>query len=330
MRAVEEQQILAKLEAVRRTAAVEAQARAEQEKRIKEEIEQFRKLEEAERPRLAVAALQKTQFQELFEQRRERLQSDEGIQREAPEAERINLPQRSGPDEAPANLHGLATFGEQQDSAEELEASRLIADDTQTEAVGEHVAPAGIAATIQTYLNSVDPYKRAAAVSELARSDETEAFDLIVKCFDDHSAHVRNAAARALRTLEPSRTVDLFNRALDEGSEERRRNIGGAIAASGLATEAIENLVGDNREDTYNALLILFVMAKAGEVQPLVKAIEDHENVEVCRAVIKLLTLTGQTQLADVALQRRRTGVSGALRAASGHGQPVAVGKDEQ
>jgi hypothetical protein len=329
VRAVEEQQILAKLEAVRRTAAIEAQARAEQEKRIKEEIEQFRRLEEAERPRLAVAALQRTQAQALFEQQRERIQSDEDIQREAPLAVRNNLRQRESSDEAPANLHVPVTVDKQQDSVEKPEGSRLTEKNSQAEVVGGDEAPAVVAATIQTYLNSVDPYKRAAAVAELARSDGKDAFDLIVKCFDDHSAHVRNAAVRALRTLEPSRTVDLFNRALEEGSEERRRNIGAAIAASGLAIEAIDNLVGDNREETYNALLILFVMAKAGEVQPLVKAIEDHENVEVCRAVIKLLTLTGQTKLGDAALQRRVTGVSGAQRVASGLNQP-AVAKDEQ
>lgn len=315
VRAVEEQRILAKLEAVRRSAAVEAQARAEQEKRIKEEIEQFRKLEEVERPRLAVAALQKTQAQTLFEQQRELVQSDEDVQPEAQADGAINSQQQASSDGGLSNLRRLDAADEQK--VENAEAARLTDENSQTEAIDDDVPKVGVAATIETYLNSVDPYKRAAAVAELARSNEKNAFDLIVKCFDDHSAHVRNAAARALRTLEPSRTVDLFNQALEEGSEERRRNIGAAIAGSGLATEAIDNLVGDSREDTYNALLILFVMAKAGEVQPLVKAIEEHENVEVCKAVIKLLTLTDQTKLADAALQRRVTGGSGARRIAN-------------
>ena len=115
----------------------------------------------------------------------------------------------------------------------------------------------------------------------------------IVECFDDHSPHVRNAAARALRQLEPNRTVDLFNRALEEASDERRRNIGGAIAASGLATDAIANLTSENREDTYNALSILFVMAKTGEVEPLLRALEEHQADEIGKAVTKLLTLSG-------------------------------------
>ncbi len=316
LRASEEQQIMAKLESVRRSAAVEAQARADQEKRIKEEIEQFRRLEEVERPRLEVAALQRTQAQGLLQQQRDRNHA-EGTQ---PRANGLPVDEASplaSADEEPARLHGLVTPDDQKDTVEQLEASQLT-DEAEAEAIDVEDQQPGLTATIQTYLTSVDPYKRAAAVAELARSDAKEAFDLIVKCFDDPSPHVRNAAARALRKLEPNRTVDLFNRALEEGSDQRKRNIGSAIAASGLAGEAIDNLVGDNREETYNALLILFVMAKAGEVQPLVKAIEDHPNVEVCKAVIKLLTLTGQTKLGDEALQRRVTGGSAARRMADG------------
>jgi hypothetical protein len=87
----------------------------------------------------------------------------------------------------------------------------------------------------------------------------------------------------------------LFNRALEEASAERRRNIGGAIAASGLATEAISNLASENRQDTYTALSILFVMAKTGEVEPLVRALEEHKTDEIGKAVTKLLTLSGHT-----------------------------------
>ena len=99
------------------------------------------------------------------------------------------------------------------------------------------------------------------------------AFDRITECFDDHSSHVRNSAARALRRLEPARTVDLFNRALEEASPERRRNIGAQRSPGrGMAAEAVNNLASESKEDTYSALSILFVMAKTGEVEPLVAA----------------------------------------------------------
>ena len=122
--------------------------------------------------------------------------------------------------------------------------------------------------------------------------------------------HVRNAAARALCQLEPARTIDFFNRALEEGTAARRRNIGSAIASSGLAGESIDNLANESREATYNALSILFVMAKTGETEPLVRAIEEHENDEVRKAVAKLLTLSGQAAVADAALKKRGEGLT--------------------
>jgi hypothetical protein len=38
-------------------------------------------------------------------------------------------------------------------------------------------------------------------------------------------------------------------------------------------------------------------MAKAGEVQPLMQAIEDYPNIEVRIAVVKLLALSGQAEI---------------------------------
>jgi hypothetical protein len=313
---LEEEQILSKLEAARKNAAVDAQARADQERRIKEEIEMFRRLEDKERPRLEELILQRSESETRLQQVRERFKSEEEARTRA--EERLETLRQYQPPVAEQPVHELTV-----DTVEVMEPqSEASAVPTQFAKVGATmpletatleadipVVP-DIPAPISSYLHSVDPYKRAAAVAELARSQAKDAFALIARCFDDHSPHVRNAAARALRKLEPHKSVDLFNRALEESSAERRKNIGSAIAASGLATEAIDNLVSENREETYNALSILFVMAKTGEVQPLVQAIEEHENEEVCRAVLKLLTLSGQSELGDAALQRRVMGVA--------------------
>ncbi|MEP6717567.1 MAG: HEAT repeat domain-containing protein [bacterium] len=298
-RSLEEEQILARLETTRRTVAVEAQTRSEQEKRIKEEIEMFRRLEEEERPRLEAAVLRRTEVETRFRQLRERYEVEQQALASAEQfsvSETSEMASDTAIDSMPA-----AAFAE---PVAEVEAMNSVPDDLGT-ATGTGEVPAAVA----SYLSSIDPYKRAAAIAELGRSGSNDAFNIIANAFDDSSTHVRNAAARALLKLEPGRTVDLFNRALEEGSGERRRNIGGAIAASGVAAEAIDNLVGESREETYNSLSILFVMAKAGEVKPLVKAIEEHENDEVRRAVVKLLNLSGQAEIADAALQRHVLGV---------------------
>jgi hypothetical protein len=296
-RAQEEEQSLARLEAERRSVAVEAQSRADQERRVREEIEMFGRLEEQERPRMEEAILQRAQAEARLQQVRQRIKLEEDARLRVEEelslplgAENLSSEQPDASGRASESV-AAAPYREHPRSfvTASLDAGPegAFADDE----VMENLAP--VAPAITAYLNSLDPYKRAAAVVELARSRPPDAFALITNCFDDHSPHVRNAAARALRQLEPGRTVDLFNRALEQASAERRRNIGAAIAASGVATEAIENLAGENREDTYSALSILFVMAKTGEVEPLERAIEAHPDDEVGRAVAKLLALSG-------------------------------------
>jgi HEAT repeat protein len=155
-------------------------------------------------------------------------------------------------------------------------------------------------------LRSAHPYKRVAALAGLARQGNAEDLALISGCFDDPSPQVRNAAARALRDREPDRTVESFTRAIEEGSPQRARNIGVAIADSGLASEALQDLNAQSREETYKALSLLFVMAKSGQIQPLIQAIEEHPELEVCSAAVKLLNLSGQPDAAEAALQRRR------------------------
>jgi HEAT repeats len=166
-----------------------------------------------------------------------------------------------------------------------------------------------VPASIQQRLASRDASERAAAIIELSHADTDEAFQQICAAFDDDSKDVRSAAARALYELRDDR-AESFTRALREAAPERRRHIGSAIAASGLAGDAVSQLTGESREKTYEAFSLLFLMAKAGEVQPLVRAIEAHPNSEVRLAVVKLLALSGQKEILPAF---RRLAVRGSL-----------------
>lgn len=154
-----------------------------------------------------------------------------------------------------------------------------------------------------------DARERSVALADLVYLGEEESFALIAKSFDDSSEDVRNAAARALYDLKPDRAAS-FTRALREATTERRRRIGAALASSGLAESAINCLAGESREVTYDAFTILFLMAKAGEVKPLIETIENHENVAVRLAVIKLLAFCNQS---GVIAAFRRLAVRGSL-----------------
>ena len=77
------------------------------------------------------------------------------------------------------------------------------------------------------------------------------------------------------------------------------------MVTSGLATNAINHLAGKSREETYKALCLLHIMAQAGEVEPLIRSIEEHESIEVRRASSKLLNLVGRPEIAAAAAKRR-------------------------
>jgi hypothetical protein len=167
----------------------------------------------------------------------------------------------------------------------------------------------GIPSEVMQRLKSADAGERQSALAEVVQIGGDDAFRCITRAFDDQEVEVRNAAACALFDLQPDRAAT-FTRALREGTPERRRSIGQALAASGLAKDAIGNLTGESREKTYDAFSLLFLMAKAGTVQPLMQAIEEYPNVEVRIAVVKLLALSGQP---DIVPAFRRMAVRGSL-----------------
>jgi len=148
-------------------------------------------------------------------------------------------------------------------------------------------------ATTLDQLKSKKSGERAAAVLDLARSGGEDAFRQINTAFDDQAVEVRSAAARALFEFQKDHAA-AFTRAFREAPAERRRRIGTAIASSGLASEAIRNLTGESRDQSYDAFSLLFLMSKAGEIRSLVRAIEEDPNIEVRLAVVKLLALSHQ------------------------------------
>jgi hypothetical protein len=169
----------------------------------------------------------------------------------------------------------------------------------------------GVPSVLVKQLNSEDLAERSAALTDIARLGAVDSFQLITKSFDDSAPQVRNAAARALNDLEGDRAAS-FTRALREGSPERRRRIGVALAESGLANDAIINLTAESRDKVYDAFSLLFLMAKTGVHQPLLKAVEEDPNLDVRRTAITVLAMTGQSELVPAF---RRLSVRGSLPA---------------
>jgi len=128
-------------------------------------------------------------------------------------------------------------------------------------------------------------------------------FEQIAELLDDPAAEVREKAVRDLYEMDPDQAATLVNNALRGGSPEERRRIGSALADSGLLYEAINDLMSENHESCYGAFSLLFLVAKAGVVEPLSSVIEKHPSLDLSLAVIRLLASSGEPEVAAT-LQR--------------------------
>ena len=138
-----------------------------------------------------------------------------------------------------------------------------------------------------------------AALSDLTKVGKDDSFQLITRSLEDPSSEVRNASVRALYVLNPELAASFFNRALREGPPDQRRRIGAALAGSGLVDDAINSL-SDSKGNRYRVFSLLFLVAKAGEVQPLISVIESHPSIELRLALIELLALSGESEVVPV------------------------------
>ena len=129
---------------------------------------------------------------------------------------------------------------------------------------------------------------------------------------------MREKAVRDLYEMDPDQAATLVNNALRDGSPEERRRIGSALADSGLLYEAIDDLMAENHENCYSAFSLLFLVAKAGVVEPLSSVIEKHPSLDLSLAVIRLLASSGEPGVAST-LQRlaANTALAPELRSAA-------------
>jgi hypothetical protein len=277
-RQAEEEQRRRREEDARRVAQEVAQSRAEENARLRAEQDE-RQREEAERRQQAELEA--------------RIRAEVAAKLRAEEAERQRADLRDDTEFA-------RTSGEWFRGGEESEFQPVSIPEAE-----ETMVPVATASSLDTR-NHKD---RAAAVRELGSHGSEDAFDQITEAFDDPAPEVRNAAARALFDFQEDRAA-AFTRALRDASIDRRARIGAAIAESGLADQAINNLTGESRDRTYDAFSLLFLMSKSGELNPLMRAIEEHPSTEARLAVIKLLALSGQPEVLPAF---RRLAVRGSL-----------------
>ena len=296
------------LDAMRKQAEEQARHRTAQEQRIHAEIEVLRQAELEQHRRIEAETRRRADAEARLPEEQPRRQEEEATWLSSEATPREDPTEAEMHAEEPRELAQADKVFTNKDetSVPPVSTEEIMSSDNQGRESGQD---SSIPSDLFRKLNSNESHERAVALAELAAVGGDDFFSFMSRAFDDESEEVRNAAALALYNVQPDRAA-AFTRALREATPERRHKIGAALATAGLASEAISNLTGDSREKTYDAFSLLFLMAKAGEVEPLMKAIEEHPSIEVRLAVVKLLALSGQPGILP---EFRRLAVRGSL-----------------
>lgn len=157
---------------------------------------------------------------------------------------------------------------------------------------------------------------RATAVTSLGLVNHESVFVPVIVAMADGAREVRAAAARALSRLSFDR-ADAYVRVFETADARTLREVARSCVVAGLVGQAINRLHCEDRRQGYEAFSLLSLAVKAGEVGPLVEAIERHQDVDVRLACVGLLGQTHEPELAErLQLLAEHGGVPERVRAA--------------
>lgn len=157
---------------------------------------------------------------------------------------------------------------------------------------------------------------RATAVASLGLINHESVFAAVVVAMADGAREVRAAAARALSRLSFDR-ADAYVRVFETADAQTLAAVARACVSAGLAAQAINRLAVEDRRQGYEAFSLLSLVVKAGEVQPLLDAIECHRDVNVRLACIGMLGQSREPGLSErLRLLAENGGVPERVRAA--------------
>ena len=185
-------------------------------------------------------------------------------------------------------LLGLLTRLESSDTAERAQVARELA---------SHRAQRSVSALCSAALNDPDPSVRAAAVAGLGNIDHESVFAPVLISLADDTREVRAAAARSLSSLHFDR-AEAYGRVMKSADFKTLQDFARACVKTGIAAQAVDRLASEDRRHSQEAVALYSVLAKAGELQPIIEIIEKHPEVPVKLAAVRVLSLAGSSDAA--------------------------------
>jgi HEAT repeat protein len=185
-------------------------------------------------------------------------------------------------------LPGLLTRLESADPIERSQVAREM---------GLYPVQRSVSALCHTALHDADSSVRAAAVSALGSIDHESVFAPVLISLADETREVRAAAARTLSSLHFDRTI-AYRRVIETADEQTLQEFAHACVKTGIVSQSVDRLASEDRRQAHEAFTLLSVLAKAGELQPIVEVIQNHRDVEGSLAAVRVLSMSGRADAA--------------------------------
>jgi HEAT repeat protein len=142
-----------------------------------------------------------------------------------------------------------------------------------------------------------EPNVRSAAVTSLGEIEHESVFGPVLTAFADEAREVRAAAARSLSRMSFDRSEG-YVRLIETADQQTLSRVAIACTKAGMVKQAVDRMISEDRRLAYEAFSLLSLLAKAGETEPLLEAINEHPEMNVRLALVRLLGSTGQPEVA--------------------------------
>ena len=185
-------------------------------------------------------------------------------------------------------LLGLLTKLESSDAAERAQVARDL---------GAHRAQHSVSALCAAALHDADPTVRSAAVMALGVIDHESVFAPVLIALADDMREVRASAARTLSGLHFDRAA-AYNRVMKTADVKTLQDFAQACVTTGISAQAVDRLASEDRRHAQEAFALFSVLAKAGQLEPILDVIEKHRDVQVKLAAVRVLSVAGGSDAA--------------------------------
>lgn len=139
---------------------------------------------------------------------------------------------------------------------------------------------------------------RSKAVSILSDFDHESVFETILLACADPTREVRAAAARGLFRLSFDR-ADAWTRITETNDEFRMKQSARAAIEADLVDRSFDRLVHEDLKIAYEAFTFVTLLIKAGETENIFKALENHSDTNVKKALLHVIKATKDPNALD-------------------------------